>query len=510
MSLALSAALAATPIALLLGLMLGLRWSTAAAGTAALVAALAIAFGGFAYGTDELGPGRELVGAFAEAGFGAFSIAWILLPALGIHHLQQGTGSIEVLQGALRRVTSEPAITALLIAWFFALFLEGAAGFGTPVALAAPFLVAAGFKPIVAVTLVLIGHAAGVSFGAIGTPLYALTVTSGLEPLALARATGIYVAIIGWVLPVAMFVLVRRDDPTASPHGRELWAWVIAAAALFIAPYAAIARWLGPELPSLVGGLAGGLAFAGLWRLRVGRRHQPPEAAGDAAGTARAALRASAPYGWIVALVLVTRLVGPIRNALAMEWAWTLDDQFRGSIQLLAHPGTLLLASLLLGAVVQRAPARMVGAALATAARQLLPVVLALLAVLSLSRVMVHAGMIDALARAAARGAGPLWGLLAPLVGVLGTFVTGSATASNLLFTELQAATAVETELAVPRVLAGQGFGAAAGNMIAPMNLVAGAATVGLVGREGEILRRTLGVCLGYSVLGGLLTWALA
>ncbi|HSK04364.1 MAG TPA: L-lactate permease [Kofleriaceae bacterium] len=506
MSLALSAALAATPIAVLLGSMLGLRWSTAVAGTVALVVALIIGFAGFAYGADELGPARAVIGALAEAGFSAFSIAWILLPALAIHHLQQRTGSIETLQRALRRATDDPAIAALLIAWFFALFLEGAAGFGTPVALAAPFLVSAGLQPIQAVALVLIGHAAGVSFGAIGTPIQAQAVTAGIDPLELARATGLYVAILGWVVPLAMMVMVRRDsDAPASPRGRALWLWAVAAAALFIAPYFAISRWVGPELPTLVGGLAGGVTFAMLWQLRGGRGR----GADDPPLPARRVLRASAPYLLVVAIVLITRLIEPIREALAVRWEWSLYARFDGDIRLLQHPGTLLLGSLVLGALVQRASPRAVGSAIAQAARRLIPVVVALIAVLALSRVMVHAGMIDALARAAARAPGPVWAMLAPFVGVLGTFVTGSATASNLLFTELQAATAAETDLEIPRALAAQGFGAAAGNMIAPMNLVAGAATVGLVGREGEILRRTLGVCIGYGLLGGLVTWLL-
>lgn len=135
--------------------------------------------------------------------------------------------------------------------------------------------------------------------------------------------------------------------------------------------------------------------------------------------------------------------------------------------------------------------------------------VVALVAVLAMSRLMVHGGMIEALAAAATRGAGPTWPLLAPLVGVLGTFVTGSATASNLLFTDFQSAAASQTGLSVTRALGAQGFGAAAGNMIAPMNVLAGAATVGLVGREGEILRRTIGLCLVYALAGGVLTWLL-
>jgi lactate permease len=496
--------LALLPIAVLLALMLGLRWSTAAASVVALVVSLALAFGVFDLAAAPIGPARMLLGAFAEAGFATLTITWILLPALAIYHLQQRTGAIEVLRQAVHRAAAEPEILALLIAWFFALCLEGAAGFGTPIALAAPFLVSAGWKPTEAVTLALIGHAAGVAFGAIGTPIQAQVTITGLEPLVLSAATGLYAAVVGWTLPLAMVHVIRRDRGDRGDrgrHGRTMYLWALAAAGLFIAPYYALALWVGPELPTLVGGFAGGLAFAVAWRLSSSRRHSAPV---QEPGSVRELAVAAAPYLVVLVLVLVTRTVAPVRDALDVSWRWTLFERFTGTMNVLLHPGSLLLVSLVIAAAVQRAPARTVMSALAAAARQLAMVVVALLAVLALSRVMVHAGMIETLARAAAAAAGSAWPLFAPFVGVLGTFVTGSATSSNILFTELQAAAAAELGLHVPSALGAQSFGAAAGNMIAPMNVVAGAATVGCVGSEGDIMRRVLGICLLYTLLGGL------
>lgn len=149
--------------------------------------------------------------------------------------------------------------------------------------------------------------------------------------------------------------------------------------------------------------------------------------------------------------------------------------------------------------------------ALVHAARQLVPVTVALLAMLTLSRLMLHAGLIGALEQAAVQGVGAAWPWVAPAVGALGSFVTGSATASNVLFTTLQAQTASALALPVSSIVAAQGFGAAVGNIVCPHNIVAGAATVGLAGREAEILRRTLLPCLLYLALGGavvaVLTW---
>jgi lactate permease len=137
-------------------------------------------------------------------------------------------------------------------------------------------------------------------------------------------------------------------------------------------------------------------------------------------------------------------------------------------------------------------------------------VFVALLVMLGMARLLVHAGMIESLASAAALALGGTWPALAPAVGALGTFVTGSATASNALFTDLQAATAEAAGLGVTTVLGGQAFGAAVGNVIAPHNLIAAAAVVGLAGREAEILRRTLPVAVLVLVLGGILGLLLA
>jgi lactate permease len=137
-------------------------------------------------------------------------------------------------------------------------------------------------------------------------------------------------------------------------------------------------------------------------------------------------------------------------------------------------------------------------------------VLLALLAMLALARLMVHAGMVEALAEAAAGSVGQAWPLMAPAVGALGTFVTGSATASNILLTDFQLATAAALGLPVIWMVAAQGFGAAVGNIVCPHNIVAGAATVGLAGRQmGDVMRRTLPVCAFYAGLGGLLVLVL-
>lgn len=494
--------LAALPIVLVLALMIGLRWSAARAGIFGLALALLLAWNVYGLGRHTLpglGPAGAAVGALAEALFTALTILWIVFPALCIHELQSRTGALDVLRAAMGRISGDPRILALLVAWFFVLFIEGAAGFGTPVALAAPFLVGAGFGRVTAVSIALIGHAVGVSFGAVGTPIIPQAAASGLAPQAIAAETATYHALLGWMMPLIVMFLAARTLP-GGVREKPLWGWALTAALCFLLPYTLLAFLVGPELPTLGGALLGAALFIGLQRLFAGRGRQ----AGDAADAAALA-RAAAPYLVLIALVLATRLVPPLQQSLrAVELTWRHAD-FGGSMQILYHPGTLLLASFALGAFWQRATAAQVGAALAAVAQRLMPVTLALVAMLGLSRVMVHAGMIDALAVAAAGAAAGSWPLFAPAIGALGTFVTGSATASNILFTEFQVATAQHLGLPVLPLVGAQGFGAAVGNIICPHNVIAAGATVHLVGREGEVLRRTFVPALVYVSAGGAL-----
>lgn len=479
------------PILVILALMLGARWAAGPAGLAGLAVALPVALWGF--GWDAAG----LPGVAAEAGFTALTILWIVFPALMLHEAQMAGGGTATIRAAIARLSDDPRIMALLVAWFFALFAEGAAGFGTPVALAAPILVALGFPPARAVALALVGHAVGVSFGAVGTPVAAQMALTGLDPLALSGATAGLHAALGWTMALVVHRLA------AGQGGHAGLFWPLGAAFAFLLPATLIAVFVGPELPTLGGALLGGVGFA-LWlRARGG-------VAGGPGG--REVLGAALPYLLLLALILATRLIPPLGEALrGITLAWSLPGGFAGSVQPLYHPGTMLLLGLLLAAAMRRTPPALLAGAAGRAAARLPSVLLALVAMLALARLMVHAGLIEALAEGASLALGGAWPALSPAAGALGTFVTGSATASNILLTEFQRATAETLGLSVPLMLAGQGVGAAIGNIICPHNIVAGAATVGLVGRQAsEVLRATLPAALLYAALAGALVLALA
>jgi lactate permease len=551
-----TALLAATPILVVLALMVGRRWPASRAGIVGASLALAIGIVAFGFGRDTP-PETTTVGAFAgtfgEALFTSATILWIVLPALAIHHLQVGTGATDRLRIALAGLAADPRLLALLIGWFFALFVEGAAGFGASVALAAPFLVGMGYKPLDAVVVAMLGHAIGVSFGAIGTPVVPQVAATGLSGLEIAGATADLHLVTGWGLLIAMVLVASRAMGT--PARGAIWGWAALAGVAFLGPFWLIATFVGPELPTLGGALLGAGIF--VVALRVAGKGEPSAGASATSGAHDAAtttefgtlptatgraevrdadpapgsdtgagapagrsadqeaetqptgaelLRAGAPYLVLITLVLVTRLIPAVSETLGgIELAWSLPGGFAGAFAPLTHPGTLLVVSFLGGAALQRVGISALRKALGTTLAQLGGVTIALVAMLSLARIMVHSGMTEALAEAAADATGGAWPLFAPMVGVLGTFVTGSATASNVLFTDLQVATAEALDLPMLPMQGAQGYGAAVGNIVCPHNIVAAGATVGLTGGEGDVLRRTLLPAGLYALAGGAL-----
>ena len=503
------ALIATIPILTVLGLMLVARWPAVRAGIAGLVVALVIAVALFPFESVEQGLVVGVVGSFGEAVFVALTILWIILPALAIYRLQVETGAVESLRSGLSELSSDPRLTALVVAWFFALLLEGAAGFGTSAALAAPFLMAIGMSAVSAVTAAMVGHILGVTFGAVGTPVVPMVAASGLEPVEISSAMALQASMVGWVIPIVVAIVIARAYTESAPQALPTRVVLgLGAAVAFLVPYLLIASFVGPELPTLGGAIVGGAVFILVIRRRNAGTTVPLDP--DAAPTMSLA-RAMAPYLILVGLVLATRLIGPLREVLEdLAFTWeAADGTFSGTFAPLYHPGTMLFVSFLLGARVQGANLRQLRDSLVGAGRTLIPVAAALVAMLGLARIMVHSGMVDAIAAAAADALGGAWPLVAPSVGALGTFVTGSATASNALFSDLQVATANAIGQDVATILGAQGLGAALGNAIAPHNLIAAAAIVALAGRENEILRRTLPVVIPLVIAAGVVALVL-
>lgn len=335
--------LAALPLLFVLVGMAVLHTSAVRAGLAglALAAILTVGLGGHFDLADATGfsLGVAAMGTLAEALSFALNILWIVLPALALYAFQNKLGAIERIRDALTGITANRRLQAILLAWFFGLFIEGAAGFGTPVALAAPLLLGIGYAPVRAVTLALLGHASGVSFGAVGTPTLAQVELSGLDPTQIAGHVALMHAVLGWVF---LFAMVRLADDKGLSR-RDI-GWTLFAGLCFFIPFVSLAFLAGPELPSLAGALVGAIVFVAAIRHRA------------SSSLAKLDLRSLAvdlaPYLLIVLFILATRLIAPAQETLSsVIVTWNLRDHFTGSFSPLYHPGTMLWCGLLLGAL---------------------------------------------------------------------------------------------------------------------------------------------------------------
>jgi lactate permease len=565
------AALASIPILTALVLLAGLRWQASRA-----MPVCALAAGAIALLAWRVPPIRALA-AVVEGGFITISILLIVFGALFLLAVMNASGAMGALQTALAAVSRDRRVQAVLIAWHFGSFIEGAAGFGTPAAITAPLLIGLGFPPLAAVVVALVGDSTAVSFGAVGTPMI-VGMGQGLVGLAERAAAGalapdaaaigqriaLHDLALGTCMPVVMVLSLTvgfggrsglRDGLRAAPFALATGFGQAAAAA-------AVAWALGPEFPSLVGATAGllvALLLASRGLLVPGQTWDfppapaeaaappapteaavPPGATGGDAAARRSPSgqapspsreaparpgpsvgRALVPYVVLAALLSLTRVralpFGAALERVAMGPGELFGTGISAALRPLHSPGavfvvTTLVAALLLG-LSRRALGQAVVEAGGVAARTAVPLVAAVVTV----RLFIHSGvnaedlpaMPLALADVAARSLGGAWPFVAPWVGALGSFIAGSATFSNMLFALFQHGVAVDAGQDPVAILALQGMGAAAGNMVCVHNVVAACAVARILGQEGQVIRRTAAPMVAYVVLAGLLGWAL-
>lgn len=505
-----SAAVALTPVlCVLVGLgVLRARAERVCAAGLLIAAALALT-------VWRLSPRLTLLAVFEGGMLAVWPILWVIFAAIFTYNVTVDAGAMDEIRSLLAAVSADRRVQALVIAWGFGAFLEGVAGFGTAVAIAAAILIGLGFDPRLAAVVCLLANTAPVAFGGAGLPVITLARVTGLDQRTLGVDAALQLTPLVLLLPLALaLVITRRTGDLKGVVGAAL-----AAGLGFAAPALALASWIGPELPTILGALCSILAVV-LW-VRVfpprtewrfaADRPTAPEAPAIAA-SARRQLRAWSPYVIMLALFLAANGVAPVRELLGrITTRLTIYDGPGGSplpISWILTPGTLIMTAAIAGGRIQGASARVLAGALRRTGLQLARPAATIIALVAMARVMTHSGMIGSIAVALAAGAGPLAPLLAPFIGALGAFVTGSDTNSNVLFGSLQQQTALLIG-ADPRWLAAaNAAGATAGKMISPQSIAVAVAATGQQGSEGNILRAMLGYCALYTLLLGLIVLA--
>ncbi len=545
------ALLALLPILVALVLMVGFRWPATRAMPLAWLTAVAGALIGW-----EL----ELLYVAALSLHGvvtAVSVLIIVFGAIVILYTLKASGAMETIQWGMQQVTPDARIQAIIIGYMFTAFVEGAAGFGTPAALAAPLLISLGFPPLAAAVVCLVFNSFPVTFGAVGTPivlglryvhpLVERAIAADVPGLPFDSIEGFNALVAQWatVLHAPMVVLLpifflgfvtRTFGPERSwKPGLRAWRFCVFAAVAFLVPFLGFAWFVGPEFPSLIGGLVGlGVIVLGAkkgWFVPEDTWTFGPRSGWDAEWTGEitadtsgdlkprmSQFKAWLPYVLIGAILVVTRIpelgLKGFLSGVAIPFEAMLGyDNVNNSIAILYLPGTIpFVLVALLTIVLHRMPGPAVREAWSeSVAKMKNPAIALVFAVALVSIFRLSAtnpqglpSMPLALAEVVAATVGNAWPMVASFIGGLGSFITGSNTVSDLLFAEFQWGVATELGLSRTITVAAQAVGGAMGNMVCIHNIVAVCAVVGLSGREGIILRRTVWPFLVYGLVVGL------
>ena len=548
MSIALQAILAFTPILLAAILLVGLHWPAKRAMPIVYVATAAIAY--FAW---EMSFNR-IVASSIQGLLVTVSVLWIIFGAIMLLNTLQNSGAIATIRAGFTNISPDRRVQAIIIAWLFGCFIEGASGFGTPAAIAAPLLVAIGFPAMAAVMIGMMIQSTPVSFGAVGTPIV-IGVSSGLDKANISTQlasngsnweqflqlitseVAVGHAIVGTLMPLFMIVMLTRFfGPNKSwREGFAITPFALFAGLSFTIPYALTGIYLGPEFPSLIGALVGlsivvPAAKLGLFMPKnnwdfAPREQWPTHWLGglvfkkndDSQKPTMSLVIAWLPYV-LVALILVASRVSSEFKAFTKSLSFGLTNilgeaGISSSIQPLYLPGGILLFVCLVTLFLHKMKLSQIIDSAKDASHTLVGAGFVLVFTIPMVRILINSGVNDAdlaampvaMASFVADTFGAVYPLFAPTIGAMGAFIAGSNTVSNMMLSQFQFEVANALSISGALLVAQQAIGAAAGNMIAIHNVVAASATVGLLGQEGRTLRRTIIPTLYYVFATGLL-----
>lgn len=543
--------LAVLPLLIIFGLLVVFRQPAKITMAVAYVATAAMAL--LLWGVEDM----VVLARTIDGAVTGLSLLYIVFGAILLYYTLREAGFIATIEHGFIAISPDRRVQAIIIAWLFGSIIEGASGFGTPAAVAAPLLLAIGFPAMAAVMVALIIQSTPVSFGAAGTPIL-VGVNTGLSDqervlgaigdmpffdylMQIGAHVALIHALVGFMVPLLMSMMLTRffGEKQSFREGLAIWKFALFAGFAMVVPYYIAALVLGPEFPSLVGGLVGLMlvipaARAGLFLPKESFDFAPqhewlPEWMGKvkaersvSTGKDYPMLTAWSPYLVVIAILIITRSVTWLDQTLrAGEAPFTLrlPELFGtgvvpswqpfwspGTVLILVSIGTFFASGMHKRGGFGRAWKQTFSNVLSAAPALLFAVPMVQVFINSASAD--YASMPDVLAQSVSDGVGALWPLFAPWIGAFGAFLAGSNTVSNMMFSGFQFSTADLIGLDIgqaARVVALQAVGGAGGNMIAVHNVVAAAATVGLIGREGDLIRKTLVPMTYYLVAAGLL-----
>ncbi|MEM0332698.1 MAG: L-lactate permease [Archaeoglobaceae archaeon] len=528
------ALVAVAPIVVVLVLMAGLRMSAMKAMPIGWFLTVLIAY--FFWGVKA----NWIAGATIKGFLNALDIMLVVFGAIFLYYNAKMSGILGSITESIAKVSKDRRIQAGL-AFLLGAFFEGAAGFGTPGAIVGPLLVGIGFPPLIAAALVLIYNSSPVSFGCVGIPVwgglgasldnpvvhatlaeYGYTLKDFLyKDITLLTATlhgvlAVFVPLLGVTFMVKWGGGKLKDVKDVVPT-------LLLAGICFAVPYWTIAKFLGPEFPSLLGAAIGLLIYVLLLKKgfgvpkRIWEFSEKYEAKEEFVGKKFGFLAAILPYVLVALGLVVTRVVPEINsfvnNVGVIVVSNILDTNLSQSYKLLYNPGSIFIIAVLISNLILKVDTKTTLESLKVSLKAVAPAAIALMFAIGFSQIMMTSGnniysypsMLRAMAEALASATGPAYILVAAFVGVIGAYMAGSNTVSNIMFGGFQFEAASFAGYPKSIIVALQNVGGAAGNMICVHNIVAVCTTVGILGKEGVILRRNLLPCAIYGIAAGII-----
>jgi lactate permease len=498
---------AIAPLLFILVLLVGLQWKAGEAGGAGFFLTAAIALLLFEIGFEPL------TAAIGKGIWDAVFILYVVWPALLLYHFTRGAGAFEVFRQGAQRYTKSNLMLVLAFGWVFASFLQGIAGFGAPIAIVAPLLVGIGVRPKMAVIVPLIGHAWANLFGTLAVAwLVVGRVVDLQDPSGTALQAAALLIIPNILAGLAISWLYGRGKALVHALPVVLVIGVVHAGGQLV---------LAPINPVLANFVPVTLALGVIYGLARIKRYseddgidssimESTEAKEDEESDQMSLLKAITPYVVLIVLAVSVLTVPAVNDTLEQyeigfafpevttgQGVTQEAEEMYGEFPVLTHPGTFLLVAAIFAIVFYRSIGRLdtdgIRESLKGTVSDGVPASIAIVAFLALSQIMEHAGMTPLLAAGVAAVSPPLvYAFFANMIGMIGSFMTSSNTASNILFAPFQQETAAAAGLPETAIVAAQSAGAATGNAIAPANVVLGTTTARAQGQEGAVLRYTL------------------
>jgi lactate permease len=462
-------------------------------------------------------PGNLTLRAGLEGSvYAFFPIIWVIIAALFIYNLSVKTGAMNNIKHQIANLSTDRRIQALLIVWGFGGFLEAMAGFGTAVAIPAAILIGLGFDPFFAAAFCLISNTAPTAFGAIGIPVTTLSGVANVPLLPLTFDVALQLTPLIILIP---FILVIIMTKKLSGLKGVMGATLISGGS-FAVVQLVVAKYLGPQLTAVLGSVASVALTAiwvklfppaTVWKFPAEREVEVVTVqSSEQAAVGGGQLTAWLPYILLLVLILGTSDIVPFINDPLSKLEsfyniYTGPGGHQLEVNWFITPGTLILIAGIIGGRIQGASFREMTATFFGTIANMPKTIITVLCIISMAKIMSYSGMVSAIAVGLANATGNSYPAIAPAIGALGTFVTGSDTSSNVLFGALQAQTAVQIGANSTWIAASNMAGATAGKMISPQSIAIAASATGLTGREGDLLGVTFKYCILFCIFLGAL-----